>query len=628
MRQRHFYNEIIVIPGAYAQAGSDENTCFNEPYDFANSADSSFATNYISVYWLTSGSGSFVDPNVEHPIYIPETGKIGPVTLTMIALNITSCDSIDEMILTIQPKYVTSFDTTVCFYDSVFAQGEWQHTSGSFLDTLFSIYGCDSVILTNLTVRPKIDYNFTINTSDSICFGEIVEFTSTGSATITNRLWDFGDGNTSSEINPSHQYDTSGVFNVIYYYSDVNNCSDFSTHEITVFERTDAIFTSSTNNACVNTEIEFSGSNDSNIVNWEWDFGDGTTGNGQNITHIYNSWGNLDVILTTYDANGCSESTLQTFVIAQPPIADFTYDIIICDSIQFNDISTSADGYNLVTWYWEFGDGATSDLQNPKHQYPHSTTPGGEIYSVNLFVVADSNGFVCSDSIAIDVVVPEIPDIFFTFTPDPTCFGDTTSFFGESGYQIDQWLWNFDDGSFSSNQYANHLFADTGVYNVGLNILDTNGCVNNLVQVLRVNPIPDVSFTMDNAVICHENAVSFFGDGSSNVEIWYWDFDDGTFSYEQNPIHYFTSGGTYEVSLTITDSTGCGNSISQDVLVLPAPVADFSFAAVLCNTVAFTDLSSTPVGYNLTHWAWISMMALLLIYKILFTVLPAEALIL
>jgi PKD repeat protein len=596
--------KLIVIPGAYAQAGSDENSCFNKPYDFANSQDSSFATNYASIYWMTSGSGSFVNPNVEQPIYIPGTGEVGPITLTMVASNIISCDSIDEMILTINPEYAMPFDTTVCFYDSVFAQGAWQHNSGSFHDTLFSIYGCDSIIVTNLTVRPKIDYNFTINTSDSICFGETVDFAPLGSANIINRLWDFGDGNTSSEISPSHQYDTSGVFNVICYYSDVNNCSDSYSHEITVFDHTDANFTSSMTNACVNTLIDFFGSNDSSIVSWQWDFGDGQSGNGQNVSHTYNTWGNITVTLTVLDANACSETSSQTFVIAQPPEANFSHEIVICDSIRFTDLSTSSAGYNLVSWYWEFGDGTTSDLQNPKHQYPHTTIPGGEIYHVSLFILADSNGFICSDSVLLPVSVPSLPDIFFTFDPDPTCFGDTTFFYGESGFSINNWHWDFDDGNFASEQYSNHLFTNSGSYNVELSIIDTNGCANNLERMVQVQAVSDVSFTMSDSVICHENVIDFFGVGSSNVEEWYWEFGDGSFSYDQNPTHYFNLDGNFTVSLTITDSTGCNNSTSKNVLVLPEPIADFSFTDVLCNTLAFTDLSTAPTGYYLTEWFW------------------------
>ncbi|MBL6944433.1 MAG: PKD domain-containing protein, partial [Bacteroidales bacterium] len=560
--------ELVIIPGAYAQAGSDENSCIGEPYDFANSSDSAFATNYATIVWYTSGTGSFVNPNVEQPIYIPGPSEIGPVTLTMVASNIINCDSIDDMVLTIRPTYEIPVDITVCYYDSVYAQGAWRYASGIFYDTLqTNTFGCDSVIVTNLTVRPKIDRDFVISTGDSICLGETVSFTSTGTANLTSWLWDFGDGNTSSVMNPTHQYNVSGPYTVIYYYIDDNGCSDSATNQVQVFDIPDVDFTINMTNACVNTQVDFTGISNSNIALWEWDFGDGQTGAGQNTSHIYISWGEMTVGLTVTDINGCSETTYKYLTIAQPPIADFTYNIIVCDSMQFTDLSIGPPGYNLVMWHWDFGDGDTSNLQNPTHQYPSNTIPGGEIYLVTLTVVADSNGFMCSDSVVLPVVIPSLPDIFFTWSPDPTCLGDSTYFFGESGFPIDVWHWDFDDGNVSLDQYATHLFADTGTYNVTLTIADTNGCVNTLSNIITVNPAPEVSFTMSDSVLCHGNSISFTGSGSSNIAQWYWQFGDGSFSYAQNPVHYYPMGGSYTVTLTATDSTGCSASATNTVLI-------------------------------------------------------------
>ena len=200
------YMELVVIPGAYAQAGSDENTCFGVPYDFANSTDSSFATNYVTLYWLTSGTGSFINGNTTKPIYVPGPNEIGQVTLSMVASNVIACDSIDEMILTIRPTYEIPVDMTVCHYDSAFLQGAWQYVSGTYFDTLYTAnYGCDSVTVTTLTVRDKIDRDFVISSGDSICNGETVSFTSVGTANLVDWLWDFGDGTTSDDFDPTQQ---------------------------------------------------------------------------------------------------------------------------------------------------------------------------------------------------------------------------------------------------------------------------------------------------------------------------------------------------------------------------------------------------------------------------------------
>ncbi|MFK5855421.1 MAG: PKD domain-containing protein, partial [Bacteroidota bacterium] len=419
------YMQLVVIPGAYAQAGSDEDICFAVPYDFANSTDSAFATNYATINWSTSGTGSFVDPTAMQPVYIPGPNEIGPVTLTMVAANIINCDSIDDMVLTIRPTYEIPVDINVCYYDSIYAQGAWQYSSGIFYDTLPTVnYGCDSVIVTYFTVRPKIDNSFSLSTGDSICFGETTDFIPSGTANIITQFWDFGDGNTSLSANPSHEYTDFGDYTVVYYYTDDNSCSDSSVRQVSVFELPNVDFTVSMTNACVNTQVSFIGTSNFDIAFWDWDFGDGQSGVGQTTSHVYDTWGNMTIILTVTDVQGCSESSMQMLTIAQPPIADFTYESVICDSILFTNTSTSAPGYNIVQGIWNYGDGSpldTTDYLEPTyHQYSSSTTPGGITYNVTLLVVADSVGFICTDSIVLPVIVPPLPDIFYTFSPDPT----------------------------------------------------------------------------------------------------------------------------------------------------------------------------------------------------------------
>jgi PKD repeat protein len=313
----------------------------------------------------------------------------------------------------------------------------------------------------------------------------------------------------------------------------------------------------------------------------------------------------MSVYLTVTDINGCSETSMQFLTIAQPPIANFTYNSIICDSIQFTNTSTSAPGYNIVESHWNFGDGSPTVIaQDTSHQYPHNTTPGGEVYNVSLLIFADSSGFVCTDSVVIPVTVPPLPDIFYTFSPDPTCYGDTTHFYGESGYYINTWNWDFGDGNTSLSQYSTNLYADTGSYTVTLGITDTLGCANTLSKVVRVNPVPEVSFTMSDSVTCHGNGITFIGTASSNVAVWYWEFGDGSYSYNQNPYHYYSNSGTYQVTLTVTDTAGCSSTAGNEVLILPSPTADYTYTPVTCSSMLFSDQSIAPTGYTIVEWQW------------------------
>ncbi|MBU2554031.1 MAG: PKD domain-containing protein, partial [Bacteroidetes bacterium] len=382
------YAELVVIPGAFAYAGSDENVCFGESFDFNNSVDSAFATNYVTLYWLTNGTGFFVDSTAMRPTYVPGIGEIGPITMTMVASNIISCDSIDEMVLTIRPIYEMNVNTTICFYDSLYLQGAWQTQSGIYIDTVPTFYyGCDSVIVTNLTVRPKIDHDFTMSTPNPLCLEESITFTPTGTAQITDRFWIFGDGATSTQPSPTHTYQAPGTYQLIYSYTDQNGCSDSIMQMITVNPLPEVSYNASQTMVCLGVPITFTGASPSNIVSWHWDFDDGQTGTGQQVTHDFATWGSMQVVLTVEDQNGCTQSTVQTIEVVQPPTADFTYTIDSCLTAQFTDLSTPPPGYYLVEWYWEFGDDSTSTWPNPRHSY----LTGG-LYNVTLTVTADSMG--------------------------------------------------------------------------------------------------------------------------------------------------------------------------------------------------------------------------------------------
>ncbi len=634
--------DISVYPAPQVYAGPDDSICEVSAYSLVHAT----AENAASYTWSTSGSGSFDNQFVLNPTYSPSPGDLALGVIYLILegeTNNSYCSNfIDSLTLTLSepPVSLFTFNTPSCANEIVYfddqstsiagniIQWVWDFGDGSnpiIIDypnnpdtsylyangglydvslTALTSLGCPDTSFQQITIIPSIDKSFTISPDDSICLGESFTFNQTGNAVLATWLWNFGDGLTSTEVDPIHTYSSSGVYDVKFTFTDDTGCNDSVIKQASVYEVPDASFSINMSNACVNSSVEFNGSSTATIVSWDWDFGDGQTGNGQNVSHFYTTWGYITVTLTVTDINGCSEIVDNIIYLTQPPIADFTYSSIVCDSLQFTDLSTSAPGYNLVSWDWNFGDGiGVSDLQNPTYQFPSNTTPGGEVYYVSLVVLADSSGFVCSDSIVLPVTVPSLPDIFFTWT-QPTCHNDTTYFYGESGFPINYWHWDFGDGNFSNDEYPYHIYSSTGTYSVTLTISDTLGCINSLTNLVTVNPIPTVSFSMSDTTACHGSEIQFISTNSTNVETWYWDFGDGSFSLEDDPIHYFPQGGTYTVTLTVTDSAGCEAEASNQVLILPGATADFTYQNLTCSSVLFQDLSIAPPGYFITNWLW------------------------
>jgi len=133
---------------------------------------------------------------------------------------------------------------------------------------------------------------------------------------------------------------------------------------------------------------------DGTIVSYEWDFEDNTT-EGVIVNHTYYKAGEYIVTLTVTDNDGNeAKRSVVIRVSSRKPVASFTYapqNATTEDTIRFIDRSYDPDG-NITAWHWDFGDGTTSNAQNPTHRYAKAGN-----YTVTLTVV-DNDGKTNSTS--------------------------------------------------------------------------------------------------------------------------------------------------------------------------------------------------------------------------------------
>lgn len=240
--------------------------------------------------------------------------------------------------------------------------------------------------------------------------GKTVTFSdqSTSNGTITSWAWNFGDGTTSTEQNPSHIYANQGTYTVCLNITDDHGCTSHVCHQVVIHHPPAGVCHAAfvfhqTDLNQPNFSFTDKSTSDGTIGFWSWDFGDGTTSSEQNPIHTYANPGTYTVCLTITDEDGvCSSHVCQHVVVHHPPAgvchAIFVFHQIDPDqqTISFTDQSTS-DG-TIGTWAWNFGDGNTSNEQNPTHTYTHPGT-----YTVCL-IITDTDGG-CTSHVCHHVIV-------------------------------------------------------------------------------------------------------------------------------------------------------------------------------------------------------------------------------
>ncbi len=344
---------------------------------------------------------------------------------------------------------------------------------------------------------------------------------------------------------------------------------------------------------------------DGSIANWEWDFGDGTTGTGDNIQHQYDDVKTYTVKLTVTDNAGAKTTLSQdvtTELANQFPTAAFTQESTGLAASFDATGSADADG-TIAAYSWDFGDGATETGATPSHTYAADGT-----YSVTL-QVSDDDGD--STSLTQDITVTngaptasltaDISALDVTFDGSASTDQDGT---------IAAWGWDFGDGTTGTGQTANHVYAAAGTYEVTLTVTDALGATGSTATSITVdaaNQGPTAAFTSEvqDLAVTVDAAGSTDPDGT--IESYAWNFGDGSTGTSVTASHTYTDAGTYSVTLTVTDNRGASATNTVDVTVTaPAPeLPSAAFTSSVNGTTATFDASgsSAPAG-NIDAYEW------------------------
>ena len=429
--------------------------------------------------------------------------------------------------------------------------------------------GCtESVELINgIRVGTLPTANFSVTPTDA-CASDAINFTDLSTATpgVDEWLWDFGDGNTSTQQNPSHTYADSGYFSVtVTAYN--NKCPATSAAQVVHIKPPIAGFSYTV--ACPNgKQVNFVNQSKVNPAvygpeTYAWDFGDGNTSSSANPgSHTYASIGTYTVKLTVSTAT-CSHTFSQQIELVSEK-ADFSVsDPTICKNELLTVTAINSDAANIVQYEWFLGGPSFST----GGRIAYGSFPNAGSYTIALRIT-DLNG--CQDTKTVTgAVTVSGPAANFTPAQPGACTNTSVTFndLSTSAAGIKSWAFDFGDGNsqtFTAPPFT-HTYADTGSYIVKLTVTDNNNCADTYTAadtVFITRPVP--GFTSAYTTICPNTDLSFTDTSAGKGLSWSWDFGDGGTATIQSPVHRYTAtSGIFSVKLVVTDQYGCKDSVTK-----------------------------------------------------------------
>lgn len=476
------------------------------------------------------------------------------------------------------------------------------------LTTFNNTTGCDGYRSKGLMTTKVLPGFFAADSV--ICKGSTATFTSTIANGEVNRfIWYFGDGSFEStlENTVTHEYAIPGDYSVSLVTINRVNCRDsiVKTGYIAVKEVT-ANFAIPVPVVCAGSQVIYADSSlvstGSRIQSWQWNYGDGQTDTLTTapFTHSYAARGSYTVSLKVTDNNGCSD----TYTSAVPVTVRKAFPLFwTLDSVKCTDnaIRFVCPFYEHdVIYQWDFGDGETAAVQQPRHAY---SAEG--LYNVKLKLKLQQG---CEDSFSLAYPITiENPVARFSISDSfRNCPPLIVDFTNESSKAItEQWNFGYGTAIFANN--PSHFYSYPGVYAASLTVTGRGGCTNTTQRIIEVKG-PKGALSYGPLNFCQAPATVTFAALTTDAASFTWDFNDGTTitNSDSSLTHQYNNEGDFVPKLMLVDNEGCRVPVQgRDTIRLTPLEARFRFADTsVCSNGEVSFINTTVSADSIAGFRW------------------------
>jgi gliding motility-associated-like protein len=576
----------IFVPTAGFKTGP---TCSNAPALFTNTTTITNGSITLNSWSFSNGNTSSL-PNTSTSFTVPGTAS---ASLIVKAANGCSDTTSGNFNINIPP--VPSFNYTFdCVQDSVLftntstisigsvSSARWFFDNpndssnafnpvyhfdgyGPYAITMFAIsnFSCFASVTNTIILANKVAASFTLNTK-SFCIGSVISFSDVSTyslGTIGSWKWDFGDGSSSTQQNPSYTYTTTGNYSITLTALGTDGCNGKYTVPVIISGPPTVSFSSSSGTVCSGAIISFSNQSTAPANStYFWYFGDGNTSSSQSPAYTYTTAGNFPVKLIVTTPPGCVDSltsAASTSVFSSPNTAFNVGSACVQTNIVFTNLTSIASG-SVVSYAWQFGDGDVSTSLSPSHTYTSAGT-----YTILLEATSDIGCKISKSKVIFATVKPNVAFAYSNFVD---CLGDFLTFNNQSSTSGDATFgWEFGDGGKSNDQNPSYRYISNGYYPIKLVVTNPGGCADSITKPYIVTLPASVEAVISETII--SNGVVSFSNQSQNAVRSDWDFGDGQNSNKNSITHTFPTVGVYTVCLTAYNSLNCVNQICKEIFV-------------------------------------------------------------